>query len=344
MHSKRVIKAILLLLVLVAGVIVFWYTLQRMEHLLIVSSSGDIEVQDDMSELYPEVVKKVRINGSTYTYDHEIETWLLLGTDASGNENGTGEEYRGSMADFLLLAVFDKTDKTYGFLQLNRDTITEITLLQTDGTGMASADIQLCTAHWYGGTPEQGCENTVKAVSRLLGDITIDGYYSIGMDEIGALNQAVGGVEVTVFSDFTDSDPTMKMGETLVLNDEQAYHYIHDRLNVGDGSNVDRMKRQRQYMNSLFAKVKERTSEEPAFINSLYRDMETAAVTTMTGRDLSRLMKRVDEGENRGIFEIEGIVKRGYVLGDGIEHAEFYPDETSLEETMIELYHLKRRG
>ena len=58
----------------------------------------------------------------------------LIGTDKSGNEDAEGEEYHGSMADALMLVVVDKEEKTYGILQLNRDTITEVPMLLQDGS------------------------------------------------------------------------------------------------------------------------------------------------------------------------------------------------------------------
>lgn len=64
---------------------------------------------------------------------------------------GTGEAYQGAMADFLMLVVFDEENKTYGAIQLNRDTMTEVSLIDKQGEGEATAEIQLCTAHWYGG-------------------------------------------------------------------------------------------------------------------------------------------------------------------------------------------------
>ena len=64
--------------------------------------------------------------------------------------------------------VFDEENKTYGAIQLNRDTMTEVSLIDKQGEGEATAEIQLCTAHWYGGSRQQNCENTVKDVSKLL--------------------------------------------------------------------------------------------------------------------------------------------------------------------------------
>lgn len=100
-------------------------------------------------------LQKVKLNHHKYGLLHKVTSWLIIGTDVSGNQDGIGEDYQGAMADFMLLVVFDEENHSYGMLQLNRDTMTEIHLLDNKGEGEATADIQLCTAHWYGGNRQQ---------------------------------------------------------------------------------------------------------------------------------------------------------------------------------------------
>lgn len=320
------------------ALVAFWFVLQGVERAV---SKRNHPAKETEERIPVRVKKKIELNGTTYTYDHRIETWLFIGTDDSGNEEAKGEDYLGNMADFLLLAVVDKTDKTYGFIQVNRDTIADVTLMQKDGSGLASAELQICTAHWYGGNPQQSCENTVEAVSNLMGGISIDGYYSIGMDAIPALNKAVGGVEVTVIGDFSKADPTLKEGETVLLGDEQAYMYVRGRMNVGDGSNEQRMQRQDQYMKALFDKIEQTFKENPKFLNTLYNDLGEKAVTNTKGRDVSRIISSMAGGESKGIYQFEGESTLGQRLGDGIDHAEFLVDEASVESIMKELFHLE---
>ena len=57
------------------------------------------------------------------------------------------------------------------------------------------------------------------------------------MDEIAQLNHVIGGATVTIEDDFSQIDPTLVKGETITLSDEQAYSFLHARLNVGDEEN-----------------------------------------------------------------------------------------------------------
>lgn len=307
----------------------------------IAEQEANSEDKGDAKEWQKLVWGEISLYGKTYRYPRGYETYLIIGTDASGNEEGEGTEYQGNMADFLMLAVVNTKEGTYSFLQLNRDTITEVSLLDLDGTAVTTEEMQLCAAHWYGNTPEQSCENTVDAVQRLLGGMPISGYYALNMEEIGTLNQAVGGVEVTIEDDFSQADPSLKEGETVLLNDEQARTYVQGRMSVGDGENTSRMRRQKQYMQGFFGKLKEITKENPEFTINLYNDLVERATTNMSGELVSNLALELSDAEDKGIFSFEGTSETGQHLGDGIDHAEFYPEESSVVEVMKQLYELE---
>ncbi len=287
--------------------------------------------------------QKLDFGGDTYYYANKIKTYLIMGTDASGTKSDSESGYHGGMADFLLLLVYDSTEKSYGMLHLNRDIMTEIPLMQEDGSAMASAKMQLCTAHWYGGDEVQSCENTVKVVSDLLGGIKIDGYYAIDMAQIPQINRAVGGVDVTIEHDFSKVDPSLKKGETVHLSDEQAYTFIHDRYGVGDEENISRMARQRQYMSAFIQKVKEKSKEDNQFGLKLFKQLEKKVVTNIKESKISGLADDLTSAGEKGVFTLEGKFKVGQSLGDGVEHVEFTPDPQSIISVMSELYSLERK-
>lgn len=279
--------------------------------------------------------------GKTYSCSHEIENYLIIGTDDSGNEEAEGDRYRGGMADFLLLVIVDKTEGSYSLLALNRDTITEVVLMQRDGSGMATADIQLCTAHWYGGNPGQSCENTVRAVSGLLGGIPIKGYYAFSLDGVRACNHAVGGVTVKNESDFSDIAPSIKKGKTITLTDNQAVIFVQSRIGVDDGENTSRMSRQIQYMEAFLHKAQTLGEEKAKVFLKLYRDMSSYAVTDISGKKFSRLIWRLSDSGYEGMYAFDGKTKLGKRLGDGLYHTEFIPAKKSVKKVLMEIYHLE---
>ena len=281
----------------------------------------------------------IAFESDTYGFDHRIESYLFIGTDNNGTALDAGEDYHGGMADFLLLMVLDYTDDTYGCIQIDRNTITQVRDIGLDGTLKNFRDIQICVSHWYGGDPDMNAQNTVEAVKTLFGDLyRIDGYYVLNMEDIGLLNHAVGGVEVTIQQDLTPADPTLVQGKTLTLTDDQAMHFVRSRMSLADDTNEARMSRQKQYMDGLIAKVKSRSAKDTDFAAKLWDSLREAAVTDMSGNDFSRIAQMFLKGENKGILHLEGEHKLGMVLGDGEEHEEFYPDLESILSVLTETY------
>lgn len=329
---------LILFVALILAMIAFGIGLKIFENHMpepVISEDGFL--MDEQSEELA-ALGSLKLNGNIYSYYHDFETYLIMGTDKTGADS---KVYQGSMSDFLMLVIVDKTDNNYSFLPINRDTMSEVRLIQDDGTGVATAELQLCTAHWYGGNAEQSCANTVESISKLFGGLKINGYYAIPMDAIPKLNHSVGGVTVTLLEDFQDIDRQMKKGETLALSDEQAYRYIHDRYGVGDEKNTSRMKRQQQYMEAFFTKAKEKAKSDKAYVGQLFREFEQTATTNLTAKKISGLTNRLIKGTQKGFFEIKGTSKIGKALGDGIDHAEFYPDKESIIDVMTKIYGLK---
>lgn len=283
----------------------------------------------------------VLLNDDLYGFDHRIESYLFIGTDADTKAKRLDSDYHSVMADFILLMVMDHTDDTYGFIQIDRNTVTPVDEMNQDNKVIATRDLQICTAQWYGLSAEMGAQNTVNAVRDLLGYLeVVDGYYEISMKDIAALNRAVGGVEIHFDEDLTVVDPAFKKDATVTLTDAQAEAFLRARMSVGEGTNEERMSRQRQYMDGLFAKVREHTRDNPKYGVELFKSLRSIAVTNMIGNDFSRIAQSLLKDDSKGILRFEGETKMGSVLGDGKLHEEFYPSTDSLIDVMTQLYSL----
>ncbi len=341
MKQKHVKIAIELLAVVVV-VICIYFGLSVLDQHGDAMAEGDEE--DENYSILEETDSVLELNGKEYQINNAIKTYLIIGTDESGNEEAVGEEYRGAMADFMLLAVIDETNKSYGFIQLSRDTITDVTMLLHDGTGYASADMQLCTAHWYGWDKKSSCENTVDAVSRMLGGLPIDGYYSLQMRSMPELNHAVGGVTVTIEDDFSVFDEEMQIGRTMTLSDSQAYLFVRNRQGMQDDDNMARMKRQRTFMSALMGQAKEQSQGNRQFIVKLYDEMADYAVTDIGSKEIAKLSKEIGGYTDLGLYTFDGETRIGQRLDDGIDHAEFYLHRESVEDILKKVYSLSYLG
>ena len=94
----------------------------------------------------------------------------------------------------------------------------------------------------------------VDAVSKLFYGIPINGYVAFNMETISQLNDAVGGVTVTVPEGENISDK-LKSGETVTLNGDDAVSFVRYRDTSVEGSNNLRIARQKQYLINFFSRA-----------------------------------------------------------------------------------------
>ena len=268
------------------------------------------------------------IGDSDYRSDDDIDTYLFIGTDAGGEDLGMA--HSGSLADFLTLLVVDNTTKKYAFIEIDRNSMADVQMLNDDGEFTGFFTQQICLSHWYGTDEQQRNENTMAAVSSLFGYLDIQHCYELNMADIGAVNHALGGIEVDINTDMTSVDPEFVKGTSVMLTDEQAEKFLRARMSVGEGTNKERMDRQTQYMQKAYNLVMNQLRENPDYINTLYDELQNVVHSEDEGHDLSVLTNQIVTYDSQGIQSISGTTKLADTQGDGTEHEEFYPDSSSL--------------
>ncbi len=276
----------------------------------------------------------VTINGVKCKPNWDIETYLFIGEDSKGVKSRKTEADGTGQSDVLELLVIDTKNNTYHKLPINRDTITDVKSLDDDGSYLATTKTQIALAHANGDGMELSCENTVDAVSNLLYGIRIDGYICLNMDSIKVLNHLAGGVPVTIEDDFSQSDKSLVKGQTVTLTDDQAMHYVHDRMNVGDGTNECRMRRQKAYIDALFPLYKAKLQENSGFINDFYNELSDYMVTDMSVGEMGNVANMILKSEDKGELSIKGT--NAVAKDDGFN--EFTMDETSRGDVAMELF------
>lgn len=291
-------------------------------------------VWGDLDARFAEV-PTVEYQGQSYRLRSRLTTILLLGVDRRQDQESAAGEYRsGGQADFQLLLVVDDNRKTIQPLQINRDTMTEITVLSVVGHPSGSRTAQICLAHGYGDGREQSCALAVEAVEGLLLDTPVDCYFAMNLDGISALNDAIGGVEVTLEEDFSAYDAAMTAGTTLTLRGEQAEYFVRYRYSVGDQSNLERQRRQKTYLSAVKEILVEKIRESSNYAGKLFDLLEPYSVTDMSRGRMINLANKANQYEILPVAEIDGEA----LLGES-GYMEFYPDEDALVETVLETFY-----
>lgn len=261
-----------------------------------------------------------------------LETILVLGLDKNEYPDDSRAYINDMQGDFNLLLVLDHSTNTCSPLLLNRDTMTEITRLGVFGDEAGTFTGQLALAHTYGSGGSDSCLNSKRAVQDLLGE-DVDHYMSFTMESVPAVNDAVGGVSVTVLEDFGENYPQLKKGEEVLLTGENALIYVRGRQNVGDQTNTGRMERQEQYMSALIEKLRSCAKENPDFLTNLTLKLGDAFQTDYTVSQLQALSELLLDCQIEPFVTLTGETRKGE------EFMEFYVDEAALAQTVQDIFY-----
>lgn len=274
--------------------------------------------------------KTIERDGVKYFPRQDITVVMILGI----NRNGQVEPMpfnEGGAADMITLMIFDERDETYSLLSINRDSMIEIPVLtetgKIDGTYFGQAGY----AHTYGTGMEDSCENTRMAISNFLYGIQIDHYVALSMDAIGILNDAVGGVTVTIEDDFTHIDPEMVKGK-VKLTGKQAVTFVQSRMNVGDTLNLSRIRRQQEYMDAFVKLLDEQMTADSAFVVRTFEELSGYIVTDCSANVISGIADRYGHYTMKENVTPAGENKQG-------EYMEYYVDQQALDELVLRMFY-----
>jgi len=334
-RKKFTLKPYLIAFASIFALVLVFFLFSRLEHHLEETPEGagtaptwDARTQEEGG------MNVITIGGKDYYRNPNLSVLLIIGVDDYGITRSESSRNT-SQADFITLALFDHSDSTVRLLQLNRDTMTNVPVLDSAGNVFGLTYQQLCLAHTYGSGLADSCENTEYAVSLLLYSIPIDNYFAVTMDVIPILNDLVGGVTVTIEDDFTGVDSSLVQGSTMTLNGTQAESFVRARRAMQDDpTNIARMRRQRVYISALTEALKKSAAENSSFVMDAYAAIKDYLVTDCT---VDELYDYADELSDYSLTEI--ITPEGKSVA-GEDYMEFYVDDQSLRELVIELFYL----
>ncbi len=267
-------------------------------------------------------------DGEEYQLNPDITTVLFLGIDQS-DEDRNSSVTGGGRSDAIMLLLIDDSDETITMLQISRDTMVSVDFYTQQETYSFSTVIQITMQYSAGSSMLRSNWLMTNKVSELLYDIPISQTVALSMDGISLLVDAMGGIEITVPEDYTYVNPLFVEGETIVLDGELAYDYVHYRDTDDFGSNNGRMDRQAQLLRALASKLSGNVSAETVEtlqkVASPYMESNLSAevIEKLSTYTLSDTIYR-PEGED--------------VVGSSDE---FYVDETALRALVIELFYTK---
>lgn len=277
----------------------------------------------------------VKHKDTVYAYNEDIMTFLIMGIDKNSEAKEVKEGTDGGQADALFLAVMNPHDKSIKVIGINRNAMTDIDIYNEEGAYVTTTKAQIAVQHGFGNGVAQSCEYQKKAVARLFYNLPIHGYAAINMSAIPTINDAVGGVEVTVLEDLTAKDKSLRKGETQKLMGESAFWYVKYRDTGVFGSADMRLKRQKQYLNAFIDASKKAAKNDITVVVDLYQAISPMMITDITLDEVAYLAPILLDYsfEENSFYMLKGET----VMGEQFE--EFYVDEDALYELILEIFY-----
>lgn len=276
----------------------------------------------------------VNYNGKVMAYNRDILTFLFMGIDKSGPAAAGKNGIDGGQSDGNFLLVINPDTRQIDIIAINRNTMTDIDVYDEDGNYVGTGPGQICLQHGYGDGLAQSCERMEKAVSNLFYGLPINGYCSIGMDAVGALADAVGGVTVPRM---TYENGEILYGKNETVTGEDAISYVRTRGNDYDAATY-RLEKQKRFLQNFVSKLKSSVEKDPASIVTLYNSIKDYVVTDI---DMTEIVYLADHMNgytlNTDIYSMKGTTTPAEDAKT--EHEEFVYDEHSLYDMIIEIYY-----
>lgn len=301
------------------------------------------QLQNLKGQLFSEDI--VVYGGKTWRRNSYIKAILCMGVDREGSLQEYTLSGDGGQADGVFLLAQDTARGKVKILMIPRDcmtaiTITDVSRTEANGDVLGQAVDHLTLAYSYGDGREKSCEYMEKAVSNLLGGLSIDAYLAADTDIIAALNDRAGGVDVTIPTvGMEKADPAFVFGKTVHLQGSQAETFVRYRDITIDNSALFRMGQQQEYITGFFKAVQERAKTDSRIVEELFDMAEDNMVTNM-GRD--QYMKIALDGLQKGLTADDFRMVPGQGMATDT-YDEFYVDQEVLASVLLELFYREEK-
>lgn len=269
-------------------------------------------------------------NGKTYEYNKNITSILFMGVDKRELEetevNGTGGQ-----ADVIVLFAADTKTGKISMINISRDTMTDVTVYSANGGYVGSQEQQLCLAYAYGDGKKTSCENTVNSVKGLFYNIPIKSYLALDLDGIAAVNDSIGGVDVTS----PETVGNFVNGQNYHLEGSLAESFVRSRNHESADANTLRMQRQQVYATQFMNKVISATKEKITTPVDLFNSSSPYTCTNLNPSKILYLAQSVvmSNGMSVEMNTVPGEAKMGEI------YAEYYVNESEFYELFLNVFY-----
>lgn len=277
----------------------------------------------------------ITYNGHKYRYNENVVSILLMGLDDQSKESGVTRT-DAKCNDVNLLLTMDTETKDFRVMAIPRDTQVDVDLY-VDNKFVTTKPLQLCLAYSTDLKKEKDCaQNACTSVSRILYGLPVN--YYVTLDEAALIHatDAIGGVRLKALQTIPNT-PIVK-GEEVLLQGENAFKYVQSRDCNIDESALDRLARQKQFLEAFLTQLKGAGLSK---MMKMYNSLSPELGTNIGASEVAYLASCFADGK-AGSMEI--ITLKGKTKlqkdDDGVEREHVYLKRSSVMDAIVAAYYV----
>lgn len=287
--------------------------------------------EDSMNQAIEEKGKTVEYNGKTYALNEHMVSVAFIGFDNRTTNSASGNDVAGQSDTIMVIALNTDTGKATGIV-IPRDSMVDVDTY-ISGNYNGTHTMQICLQYSYGSTSEESSELVARCASRVLYGMPIDYYFTLNVEGVGPLNDAVGGVTLVPVQSVPSVGITEGVETTLYGKTAERYVQFRDTSTLT--SSLDRQRRQVSYLKAFTSKVLQNATGDPAALLSLY---QTAQDYTWTNLGFDQFSYLVSTMLANGMTSFDVVTLDGE-MGEGETYAEFHLNQDAVYQTVLDTYY-----
>ena len=331
MKESTLLKVGVLILCFLLGLGMILFLLNLKQEDAITTEMAEAKARELNASADAAVSQIITYKGKKYKQNPDIKNYLFIGVDEREDDFVDEDLTPGEagQADCLILLSINTETKKANILQINRNAMTELDIYSEIGEVAETMNGQICLQYAYSRGGKRSCYATKRTVEELLFGTNIDAYFAMSLPSIAGINDALGGVDVTMDQDYTWINEAFEEGETVHLQGELATQFVQTRDTEEFNSVQDRMERQTSYVIAMITSLKEK--EDNALYNMLKSYLGKGIITDLSAKKMYDL-KNYNYNTDK-IYYLPGEMIQGE------KYEEYIVDNDELEEMVIDLFY-----
>lgn len=283
----------------------------------------------------------VSYEGKNYKRNKHVKAILGLGIETHDNLTAKDSVEDVGTSDAIFLIAQDTAKNQIKVLTIPRNSMVEIDMIDDEGNSWKSfAPVNV--AYTNGDGRHESCRASVKAVEDLLCGLDIDHYAAVDLKLIPYVNDAVGGVTVTVPNDqLVKVNPEWKEGSKVTLHGDDAERFIRYRDTEIDGTPFVRQEQHKAYIAGFTDALRKKSKEDSSLVSRLSDDLKDYMVTDMNKGEYEKTALDGIQGEfnpEKDMINLPGHAEVGEG-GDGNLYDQWFVDYTQAIPVLLDLFY-----